>query len=73
MNEPSLHLTANHRYRSIKPLPSASPHQNPRLLYPKAQPALSPILGRNLHSALSGGWLGTRSTRMRVYILLHPP
>jgi hypothetical protein len=32
MNEPSLHLIANHRRRSIKPLPSASPYQNPRLL-----------------------------------------
>jgi hypothetical protein len=28
MNEPSLHLTANHHYRSMIPLPSASPHQN---------------------------------------------
>jgi hypothetical protein len=32
INEPSPGLTANHRGRSSTPLPSPSPHQNPRLL-----------------------------------------
>jgi hypothetical protein len=31
------------------------------------------IPGRDRHSALSGGWLGTRSTRARVHISSHPP